>query len=92
VPVTGGRRTRRSFIPTPPSQRSGHDRGRRGEHLRAVLDVLTAGTVLHLLAEVVREDGSAARRSGDDTTADRFQHVTAILFVVVLGIDAALPH
>ncbi|MBN9519776.1 hypothetical protein J0H58_14840 [bacterium] len=61
------------------------------EHLRAVLDVFTAGTVLHLLAEVVREDGAEARRAGDERTADRCEDAAAALFVVGLGIDAALP-
>jgi hypothetical protein len=62
------------------------------EHPRAVLDVFTAGTVPHPLAGVVRGDGSAARRSGDDTTADRREHVTATFFVVGIGIAAALPN
>ena len=59
------------------------------EHLRAMLDSLTAGTVLHLLAEVILAD---AREAGGDLAVERGVAVEKTLFVVGLGIDAALPH
>ena len=58
------------------------------EQLRAMLDSFTAGTVLHLLAEVIRAD---AREAGDDRAVERGVAVEATLFVVGLGIAAALP-
>ena len=59
--------------------------------LRVMLVSLTAGTVLHLLAEVFREDAEAARRADDDLAAEQCESVEATLFVVGLGIDAARP-
>ncbi len=61
------------------------------EQLRQMLGSLTAGSVLHLLAEVFREDAEAARRAGDDLAADECENIEATLFVVGLGIDAARP-
>lgn len=58
------------------------------EYLRAMLASFTAGTVLHMLAEVIRVD---AREAGDDLAVERGVAVEATLFVVGLGIDAALP-
>ena len=59
--------------------------------LQRMLDAFTAGTVLHLLGEVFREDAQAARRAGDDLAARQCSNVEATLFVVGLGIDAARP-
>jgi len=59
--------------------------------LRVMLGSLTAGSVLHLLAEVFREDADAARRDGDDLAAEECERVDATLFVVGLGIDASRP-
>lgn len=59
--------------------------------LREMLASLTAGSVLHLLAEVFREDAEVARREGDDPAADECENIEATLFVVGLGIDAARP-
>jgi hypothetical protein len=61
------------------------------QQLREMLDTLTAGSVLHLLAEVFREDAEVARRTGDDLAAAECERVDAALFVVGLGIDAAHP-
>ena len=61
------------------------------EQLRRMLGSLTAGSVLHLLAELFREEAEAARRNGDDLAADECERVDATLFVVGLGIDAARP-
>ena len=59
--------------------------------LRRMLDTFTAGTVLHLLGEVFRNDAEAARQAGDTTAADQCRNVEAALFVVGLGLDAARP-
>ena len=59
------------------------------EHLRTMPASFTAGTVLHLLAEVIQAD---AREAGNDWAVERGVAVEATLFVVGLGIDAALPH
>lgn len=61
------------------------------EQLRQMLGSLTAGSLLHLLAEVFREDAADARLDGDDLAADECEKVDATLFVVGLGIDAARP-
>ena len=61
------------------------------KQLRQMLGSLTAGSVLHLLAEVFREAAEAARRDGDNIAADECEKVDATLFVVGLGIDAARP-
>lgn len=57
------------------------------EQLRAMLGSFTAGTVLHLLAEVVRADADEA----DALAGERGRAVESALFVVGLGIDAAHP-
>ena len=59
--------------------------------LRRMLGTLTAGSVLHLLAELFAEQAEAARRNRDDRTAERCDNAEATLFVVGLGIDAACP-
>ncbi|MFO0800519.1 MAG: hypothetical protein U0804_23880 [Gemmataceae bacterium] len=58
------------------------------EQLRAMLGSFTAGTVLHLLAEVVRAD---ADNADDPVAGERGRAVESALFVVGLGIDAAHP-
>lgn len=57
------------------------------EQLRAMLGLFTAGTVLHLLAEAIRDDADKA----DALAGERVRVVESALFVVGLGIDAALP-
>ena len=47
------------------------------EQLRRMLGSLTAGSVLHLLAELFREEAEAARRNGDDLAADECERVDA---------------
>jgi hypothetical protein len=59
--------------------------------LRRMLDDFTAGTVLHFLADIFREDAEDAREAGDDLAAGQCQRVEATLFVVGMGIDAARP-
>ena len=59
--------------------------------LRRMLEDFTAGTILHFLADVFRQDAKQARREGDDLAADQCKNLEAALFVVGLGIDAARP-
>ena len=59
--------------------------------LRRTLRTLTAGSVLHLLGEVLAERAEAARRNRDGQTAKQCENAAATLFVVGLGIDAACP-
>jgi hypothetical protein len=93
VIATGGCVASRSFFSTPPTRHNGAAMTENAakEHLLAVLDVFTAGTVLHLLAEIVREEGAESRRAGDSLTANRCEQAAVALFVMGLGIDAALP-
>jgi hypothetical protein len=64
---------------------------RAKKQLRRMLDCFTAGTVLHFLADLCRDDAEEARRAGDDLAAGQCQRVEATLFVVGMGIDAARP-
>lgn len=59
--------------------------------LRRMLDDFTAGTVLHFLADLFREDAEEAHKAGDDLAAGQCQRVEATLFVVGMGVDAAKP-
>lgn len=59
--------------------------------LRKMLGDFTAGTVLHLLGEVFREDAEQARQEGDERAVKQCRNVEASLFVVGIGIDAAKP-
>jgi hypothetical protein len=61
------------------------------KQLRNMLDTFTAGTVLHLLGEVFRDDAEEARQVGDAAAVDQCRNVEATLFVVGMGIDAARP-
>ena len=56
------------------------------KHLQAVLRAYTHGSVLHLLADLLRD---AADRAGDDARHRQFAEVAATLYVVGIGIDAA---
>lgn len=60
-------------------------------HLRRMLRSLTVGSVLHLLSELIAECGQRAQRKGDVKKRDQAREVAATLFVVGLGVDAALP-
>ena len=61
------------------------------QHLRQILETLTAGSILHLLSEVFREEAEEARLAGDVRVYKQSRNVEATLFVVGLGIDAARP-
>ena len=61
------------------------------KHLRAILGAYTHGSVLHLLADLLRDADEKARRAGNDAKHQRFAEVAATLYVVGIGIDAACP-
>jgi hypothetical protein len=56
------------------------------KHLTDMLTGLTAGSVLHLLAEVLRE--AAAAGDLDAEAAEGLRDAVGTLFVVGLGLDA----
>jgi hypothetical protein len=58
--------------------------------LRRMLTSLTAGSLLHLLADLFREAGDRPRRR-DQPARDKLRDVAATLFVVGLGVDAVCP-
>lgn len=61
------------------------------KQLRRMLDAFTAGTVLHLLAELFRDDADEARQDGDSNAEQQSRNAEAALYVVGLGIDAICP-
>lgn len=56
--------------------------------LSEMLDDLTVGSVLHLLAEIFTEEAAS---TNDAEHAQRCRQVEHTLFVVGLGLDAVLP-
>lgn len=61
------------------------------QQLRRMLRTKTQGAILHLLAEVFREDAEEARQNNDLLAFDQAKHIEYALFVVGLGLDAASP-
>ncbi len=59
------------------------------KQLRKILQTLTAGSVLHLLADVSRESAAEAKRDNDVASYRQFTLVENTLIVVGMGIDAA---
>ena len=55
-----------------------------------MLRSLTAGSIAHLLAEALQADAEAVREA-DEQRLDQIKQVRAALFVIGLGVDAALP-
>ncbi len=64
---------------------------RAKKQLATMLRTFTAGSVLHLLADIFRESAEEARRDGDATAHEQFTLAHATLVVVGLGIDAICP-
>ena len=60
-------------------------------HLADMLGSFTAGSVLHLLAEVLRDAERIRLGTLDEITQERVQNAETALFVMGLGIDAACP-
>lgn len=61
------------------------------KHLRAMLRDLTPGSILHLLADLFREDAEKAKCYEDSSAYEQCKQVECTLYVVGLGIDAAYP-
>ena len=57
------------------------------EQLRAMRQSHSVGSILGLLAEVVREEADAEWRSGDMTAEESSQLAVSALFAVGLGLD-----
>ncbi|MFN0017946.1 MAG: hypothetical protein ACKVP0_06775 [Pirellulaceae bacterium] len=59
--------------------------------LRRMHRSFTAGSILHLLSDLHREAGVKAAQANDEKTCERHRAVEHALFVVGMGVDAALP-
>lgn len=59
--------------------------------LRRMLRGFTPGSILHLLADLFREDAEEARRQDDPLANERYKTVESTLLVLGMGIDAACP-
>lgn len=60
------------------------------KQLNQMLGSFTAGSVLHLLGEVI-ESMAVEATEGDEARHEQYRIVAATLFAVGLGIDAACP-
>jgi hypothetical protein len=61
------------------------------QHLSDMLGRFTPGSVLHLLAQVIREAEEARLGGLDDAAEERMREAEAALWVFGYGLDAALP-
>ena len=59
--------------------------------LRKMLRRFTVGSVLHLLADLYREDAEEASRVEDVAAYERLKTVECALFVIGIGVDGACP-
>jgi hypothetical protein len=59
--------------------------------LERLLQSYTLGSVLHLLADLHREAADEAERADDAEEYLKHRMIEHVLFVVGLGVDAALP-
>lgn len=60
-------------------------------HLKRMLRSFTAGSVLHLLADLYRQSAEEARQADDARTYRQCKLVEHALVVVGMGVDAASP-
>jgi hypothetical protein len=60
-------------------------------HLQMMLQSLTIGSILHLLAEAHRNQVEEAGQADDPVAKGRCDIADHILFCVGVGLDAALP-
>lgn len=60
-------------------------------HLRAIMKSYTGGSVLHLLADLYRDQAKDARQQNDDLAHRQCKTVEATLIVMGAAIDAACP-
>ncbi len=61
------------------------------KQLKQLLRSLTPGSILHMLADLFREDADKATAYEDSMAYERCKSVECTLYVVGLGIDAACP-
>jgi hypothetical protein len=61
------------------------------KQLKKMLGKMTPGSILHLLSDIFKESAEQASRDGDSTSHRQFKLAEGALFVVGLGIDAAVP-
>ena len=61
------------------------------QHLLHLLAAYTPGTVLHFLAQVVREAEEARLGVLDEVAADRVREAEAFLWIAGYGLDSCLP-
>ena len=61
------------------------------QHLRDVLASFRPGSVCHLLAEVIRDSEEARLGGLDEQAEQRIREAQAALWVLGLGLLAALP-
>lgn len=61
------------------------------ERLIEMLDAFTAGSILHLLAEIIALHAGDAHTAKDDQQCEQCRLVEHALIVVGMGIDAAMP-
>ncbi|HMP03989.1 MAG TPA: hypothetical protein PKC45_15960 [Gemmatales bacterium] len=61
------------------------------KHLARMLKSFTAGSVLHMLADLFSESAEQARLNDETTRAEQCRTVGTALVVMGYGVDAALP-
>ena len=59
--------------------------------LRRMLREFTPGSILHLLADLFREDSEKAKCYEDAVAYEQCKQVEATLYVVGIGVDGASP-
>jgi hypothetical protein len=59
--------------------------------LRQMLGTFTPGSILHLLADLYRQDAEIACRDEDSQTFERCKNIECALYVVGIGVDGACP-
>lgn len=62
------------------------------KQLRKMLGTFTAGTILHLLSEILNEEAEEARRAGDERGRKLLNESAAALLVFGAGLNLACPH
>jgi RNA polymerase-interacting CarD/CdnL/TRCF family regulator len=66
-----------------------HDKAKK--QLAKMLRSFTTGSILHLLADLCREEAEEAREQQDARLYEQCRTVEAALIVVGCGVDATLP-
>lgn len=61
------------------------------QHLLAILGSFNPGSVLHILAQVIRESEAARLGTLDDAAEERVREAEAFLWIAGYGLMSALP-